>query len=136
MHDGVRRRGKARQHHHFNPAQGKTYEVFKLLDVVEDESDLENNGFIYKLTGDAWATFITTVQDGSGKNYFNLFENGGTKYVLANENLKPGIADFAAKAKAYAEEKKLQPVQTWATIWCGPIWASSALWIPPLPTQR
>ena len=59
-----------------NPAQGKTYEVFKLLDVVEDESDLENNGFIYKLTGDAWADFITTVQDGSGKNYFNLFENG------------------------------------------------------------
>ena len=95
-----------------NPAQGKTYEVFKLLDVVEDESDLANNGFIYKLTTDAWADFITNVQDGSGKNYFNLFENGGTKYVLANENLKPGIADFAAKAKAYAEEKKLQPVQT------------------------
>lgn len=95
-----------------NPAQGKTYEVFKLLDVVEDESDLENNGFIYKLTGDAWADFITTVQDGSGKNYFNLFENGGMTYVLANENLKNGIADFAAKAKAYAEEKKLQPVQT------------------------
>ena len=94
-----------------NPAQGKTYEVFKLLDVVEDESDLENNGFIYKLTTDAWADFITNVQDGSGKNYFNLFENGGTKYVLANENLKGGIADFAAKAKAYAEEKKLQPVQ-------------------------
>lgn len=95
-----------------NPAQGKTYEVFKLLDVVEDESDLANKGFIYKLTADAWATFITTVQDGSGENYFNLFENGGTKYVLANENLKPGIADFAAKAKAYAEEKELQPVQT------------------------
>lgn len=95
-----------------NPAQGKTYEVFKLLDVAADESDLENNGFIYKLTGDEWATFITTVQDGSGKNYFNLFENGGKTYVLANENLKPGIADFAAKAKAYAEEKKLRPVQT------------------------
>lgn len=95
-----------------NPAQGKTYEVFKLLDVVEDESDLANKGFIYKLTADEWATFITTVQDGSGKNYFNLFENGGMTYVLANENLKPGIADFAAKAKAYAEEKKLQPVQT------------------------
>ena len=31
-----------------NPAQGKTYEVFKLLDVVEDESDLANKGFIYK----------------------------------------------------------------------------------------
>lgn len=95
-----------------NPAQGKTYEVFKLLDVVEDESDLENNGFIYKLTADAWADFITNVKDGSDNNYFNLFENGGTKYVLANENLKPGIADFAAKAKAYAEEKKLRPVQT------------------------
>lgn len=95
-----------------NPAQGKTYEVFKLLDVVEDESDLENNGFIYKLTADAWADFITNVKDGSDNNYFNLFENGGTKYVLANENLKPGIADFAAKAKAYAEEEKLQPVQT------------------------
>lgn len=95
-----------------NPAQGKTYEVFKLLDVAADESALENNGFIYKLTTDEWATFITTVQDGSGENYFNLFENGGTTYVLANENLKPGIADFAAKAKAYAEEKKLQPVQT------------------------
>lgn len=94
-----------------NPAQGKTYEVFKLLDVAADESDLENNGFIYKLTTDAWADFITTVQDGSGKNYFNFFENGGTTYVLANENLKGGIADFAAKAKAYAEEKKLQPVQ-------------------------
>lgn len=94
-----------------NPAQGKTYEVFKLLDVAADESDLANNGFIYKLTADAWATFITTVQDGSGENYFNLFENGGTTYVLANENLKNGIADFAAKAKAYAEEKKLQPVQ-------------------------
>lgn len=94
-----------------NPAQGKTYEVFKLLDVAADESDLENNGFIYKLTTDAWADFITNVQDGSGKNYFNLFENGGTTYVLANENLKPGIADFAAKAKAYAEEKNLQPVQ-------------------------
>lgn len=96
----------------FNPAQGKTYEVFKLLDVVEDESDLENNGFIYKLTADAWADFITTVQDGSGAKYFNLFENGGMTYVLANENLKGGIADFAAKAKAYAEEKNLQPVQT------------------------
>ena len=95
-----------------NPAQGKTYEVFKLLDVAADESDLENNGFIYKLTTDAWADFITNVQDGSGKNYFNLFKNGGTTYVLAKENLKPGIADFAAKAKAYAEEKKLQPVQT------------------------
>ena len=95
-----------------NPAQGKTYEVFKLLDVVEDESDLENNGFIYKLTGDAWATFITTVQDGSGENYFNLFENGGTKYVLANENLKLGIADFAAKAKTYAEANKLAPLKT------------------------
>ena len=95
-----------------NPAQGKTYEVFKLLDVVEDESDLENNGFIYKLTGDAWADFITTVQDGSGKNYFNLFENGGMTYVLANENLKPGIADFAAKAKAYAESNKLTPIKT------------------------
>ena len=95
-----------------NPAQGKTYEVFKLLDVVEDESDLENKGFIYKLTADEWATFITTVQDGSGENYFNLFENGGMTYVLANENLKNGIADFAAKAKAYAEEKKLRPVQT------------------------
>lgn len=95
-----------------NPAQGKTYEVFKLLDVAADESDLANNGFIYKLTADAWADFITNVQDGSGENYFNFFENGGTKYVLANENLKPGIADFAAKAKAYAEEKKLQPVQT------------------------
>lgn len=95
-----------------NPAQGKTYEVFKLLDVAADESDLANNGFIYKLTTDEWATFITNVQDGSGKNYFNLFENGGMTYVLANENLKPGIADFAAKAKAYAEEKKLQPVQT------------------------
>lgn len=94
-----------------NPAQGKTYEVFKLLDVVEDESDLENKGFIYKLTNDDWATFITTVQDGSGKNYFNLFKNGGMTYVLANENLKGGIADFAAKAKAYAEEKNLQPVQ-------------------------
>ena len=94
-----------------NPAQGKTYEVFKLLDVAADESDLANNGFIYKLTNDDWATFITTVQDGSGKNYFNLFENGGMTYVLANENLKGGIADFAAKAKAYAEEKKLQPVQ-------------------------
>lgn len=94
-----------------NPAQGKTYEVFKLLDVAADESDLKNNGFIYKLTTDAWADFITTVQDGSGENYFNLFENGGTTYVLANENLKPGIADFAAKAKAYAEEKKLQSVQ-------------------------
>ena len=111
MRDGVRRRGKARITIS-NPAQGKTYEVFKLLDVAADESDLENNGFIYKLTTDAWADFITNVQDGSGKNYFNLFENGGTKYVLANENLKPGIADFAAKAKAYAEEKKLQPVQT------------------------
>lgn len=95
-----------------NPAQGKTYEVFKLLDVAADESDLANKGFIYKLTNDDWATFITTVQDGSGAKYFNLFENGGKKYVLANENLKPGIADFAAKAKAYAEEKKLQPVQT------------------------
>ena len=95
-----------------NPAQGKTYEVFKLLDIVEDESDLANKGFIYKLTNDDWATFITTVQDGSGAKYFNLFENGGKKYVLANENLKPGIADFAAKAKAYAEEKNLQPVQT------------------------
>lgn len=95
-----------------NPAQGKTYEVFKLLDIVEDESDLANKGFIYKLTNDDWATFITTVQDGSGAKYFNFFENGGKKYVLANENLKGGIADFAAKAKAYAEEKKLQPVQT------------------------
>lgn len=95
-----------------NPAQGKTYEVFKLLDVAADESDLANEGFIYKLTTDAWADFITNVQDGSGKNYFNLFKNGGTTYVLANENLKNGIADFAAKAKAYAEEKKLQPVQT------------------------
>lgn len=95
-----------------NPAQGKTYEVFKLLDVAADESDLENNGFIYKLTADEWATFITTVQDGSGKNYFNLFENGGKKYVLANENLKNGIADFAAKAKAYAETNKLAPLKT------------------------
>lgn len=95
-----------------NPAQGKTYEVFKLLDVAADESDLENNGFIYKLTTDAWADFITNVQDGSGKNYFNLFENGGTTYVLANENLKPGIADFAAKAKAYAETNKLAPIKT------------------------
>lgn len=95
-----------------NPAQGKTYEVFKLLDVAADESDLANKGFIYKLTADEWATFITTVQDGSGKNYFNLFENGGKKYVLANENLKPGIADFAAKAKAYAEANKLAPIKT------------------------
>lgn len=95
-----------------NPAQGKTYEVFKLLDVVEDESDLANNGFIYKLTADAWADFITNVKDGSDNNYFDLFKNGGMTYVLANENLKNGIADFAAKAKAYAEEKKLQPVQT------------------------
>lgn len=95
-----------------NPAQGKTYEVFKLLDVVEDESDLANKGFIYKLTADAWADFITTVQDGSGENYFNLFENGGTKYVLANKNLKNGIADFAAKAKAYAETNKLDPIKT------------------------
>lgn len=95
-----------------NPAQGKTYEVFKLLDVAADESDLANKGFIYKLTTDAWATFITTVQDGSGENYFNLFENGGKKYVLANDNLKPGIADFAAKAKAYAESNKLAPIKT------------------------
>ena len=95
-----------------NPAQGKTYEVFKLLDVAADESDLKNNGFIYKLTTDAWADFITNVQDGSGKNYFNLFENGGTTYVLANENLKGGIADFAAKAKAYAETNKLAPIKT------------------------
>lgn len=95
-----------------NPAQGKTYEVFKLLDVVEDESDLENNGFIYKLTADAWADFITNVKDGSDNNYFNLFENGGMTYVLANENLKPGIADFAAKAKAYAESNKLTPIKT------------------------
>lgn len=95
-----------------NPAQGKTYEVFKLLDIVEDESDLANNGFIYKLTADDWATFITTVQDGSGANYFNLFENGGKKYVLANENLKGGIADFAAKAKVYAETNKLAPIKT------------------------
>ena len=95
-----------------NPAQGKTYEVFKLLDVVEDESDLANKGFIYKLTADAWADFITTVQDGSGAKYFNLFENGGMTYVLANENLKPGIADFAAKAKAYAETNKLAPLKT------------------------
>lgn len=95
-----------------NPAQGKTYEVFKLLDVVEDESDLANNGFIYKLTADAWADFITNVKDGSDNNYFNLFENGGTKYVLANENLKHGIADFAAKAKAYAETNKLAPLKT------------------------
>jgi len=95
-----------------NPAQGKTYEVFKLLDVVEDESDLANKGFIYKLTADAWADFITNVKDGSDNNYFNLFENGGTKYVLANENLKPGIADFAAKAKAYAEANKLAPIKT------------------------
>lgn len=94
-----------------NPAQGKTYEVFKLLDVAADESDLESNGFIYKLTADAWADFITNVKDGSDNNYFDLFENGGTTYVLAKENLKNGIADFAAKAKAYAEEKKLQPVQ-------------------------
>ena len=95
-----------------NPAQGKTYEVFKLLDVVEDESDLANKGFIYKLTADAWADFITNVKDGSDNNYFNLFENGGTKYVLANENLKPGIAEFAAKAKAYAEANKLAPIKT------------------------
>lgn len=95
-----------------NPAQGKTYEVFKLLDVVEDESDLANKGFIYKLTADAWADFITNVKDGSDNNYFNLFENGGTKYVLSNENLKPGIADFAAKAKAYAEANKLAPIKT------------------------
>ena len=95
-----------------NPAQGKTYEVFKLLDVAVDESDLANNGFIYKLTTDAWADFITNVKDGSGKNYFNLYENNGVTYVLANENLEGGIANFAAKAKAYAEEKKLQPVQT------------------------
>lgn len=95
-----------------NPAQGKTYEVFKLLDIVEDESDLANNGFIYKLTADDWATFITTVQDGSGKKYFNLFENGGMTYVLANENLKNGIADFAAKAKVYAETNKLAPIKT------------------------
>ena len=95
-----------------NPAQGKTYEVFKLLDVAADESDLANNGFIYKLTNDDWATFITTVQDGSGANYFILFENGGKKYVLANENLKNGIADFAAKAKAYAETNKLDPIKT------------------------
>lgn len=95
-----------------NPAQGKTYEVFKLLDIVEDESDLANKGFIYKLTADDWATFITTVQDGSGKKYFNLFENGGMTYVLANENLKNGIADFAAKAKAYAETNKLAPLKT------------------------
>lgn len=95
-----------------NPAQGKTYEVFKLLDIVEDESDLANKGFIYKLTNDDWATFITTVQDGSGANYFNLFENGGKKYVLANENLKGGIADFAAKAKVYAETNKLAPIKT------------------------
>lgn len=95
-----------------NPAQGKTYEVFKLLDVAADESDLANKGFIYKLTADDWATFITTVQDGSGENYFNLFENGGMTYVLAKENLKPGIADFAAKAKAYAETNKLDPIKT------------------------
>lgn len=95
-----------------NPAQGKTYEVFKLLDVAADESDLENNGFIYKLTTDAWADFITNVKDGSDNNYFNLFENGGTTYVLANKNLKNGIADFAAKAKAYAETNKLAPIKT------------------------
>ena len=95
-----------------NPAQGKTYEVFKLLDIVEDESDLANKGFIYKLTADAWADFITNVKDGSDNNYFNLFENGGMTYVLANENLKPGIADFAAKAKVYAETNKLAPIKT------------------------
>lgn len=95
-----------------NPAQGKTYDVFKLLDVVEDESDLESKGFIYKLTTDDWAGFITTVQDSDGNKYFNTFKNGDTTYVLANDNLEPGIEDFAAKAKAYAEEKKLQPVQT------------------------
>lgn len=95
-----------------NPAQGKTYEVFKLLDVAVDESDLANNGFIYKLTGDAWANFITTVQDGSGANYFNLYENNGMTYVLANENLEGGIADFAAKAKTYAESNKLAPIKT------------------------
>ena len=95
-----------------NPAQGKTYEVFKLLDVVEDESDLANKGFIYKLTADAWADFITNVKDGSDNNYFNLFENGGMTYVLAKENLKGGIADFAAKAKAYAEANKLAPIKT------------------------
>ena len=95
-----------------NPAQGKTYEVFKLLDVAADESDLANNGFIYKLTGDAWADFITNVQDGSGANYFNLYENNGMTYVLANENLGGGIADFAAKAKAYAESNKLAPIKT------------------------
>lgn len=95
-----------------NPAQGKTYEVFKLLDVAVDESDLANNGFIYKLTADAWANFITTVQDGSGANYFNLYENNGVTYVLANENLEGGIADFAAKAKTYAESNKLAPIKT------------------------
>lgn len=95
-----------------NPAQGKTYEVFKLLDVVEDESDLANKGFIYKLTADAWADFITNVKDGSGTNYFNLYENNGMTYVLANENLEGGIADFAAKAKAYAESNKLTPIKT------------------------
>ena len=95
-----------------NPAQGKTYEVFKLLDVAEDESDLTNNGIIYKLTDDAWANFITNVQDGSGANYFNLYENNGMTYVLANENLEGGIADFAAKAKAYAESNKLAPIKT------------------------
>ncbi len=95
-----------------NPAQGKTYEVFKLLDVAVDESDLANNGIIYKLTGDAWADFITNVQDGSGANYFNLYENNGMTYVLANENLEGGIADFAAKAKTYAESNKLAPIKT------------------------
>lgn len=95
-----------------NPAQGKTYEVFKLLDVAVDESDLANNGFIYKLTADAWANFITTVQDGNGANYFNLYKNNGMTYVLANENLEGGIADFAAKAKTYAESNKLVPIKT------------------------
>lgn len=95
-----------------NPAQGKTYEVFKLLDVAVDESDLANNGFIYKLTADAWANFITNVQDGNGANYFNLYKNNGMTYVLANENLEGGIADFAAKAKTYAESNKLVPIKT------------------------
>lgn len=82
--------------------EGKKYSVYQIL--VLDSYDTSIDGYIYKLTNDAWKDFITSSEiDGV---YVNVDEQNYVTWIEAptDKENETKIAEFAKKAFEYKEK--------------------------------
>lgn len=86
--------------------ENQTYKLYKILDL----ESFSGKNYSYKVAK-GWEEFFST---GEGKNYISINENNYAEWSATKDDAT--YRDFAQKALAYANNKKITAVETFTTV--------------------